>query len=532
MAEPKKTEGSLALNTSPRFITIPAAEQTEPRKLRVAAYCRVSSDSQDQINSFAAQNAHYTALINENPDWELVDIYADRGITGTSADKREHFQRLLVDCKRGMIDKVLVKSISRFARNTQDFLKATRELKALGVGVCFEEQNIDSSMVSGETLASIFAALAQKESESIAQNMRMSYKRRMESGKFTTCKAPFGYRLVNGKLVIEEQEAAIIRLIFQRYLNGHSMQDIAEEVTALGIPTRDHQDRWQRITIRYILQNERYAGDSLLQKRFTTDTLPYRQVWNNGQKTKYWLPDSNPPIISRETFNQTKNLLSRKAENVMTRGQSPHDFKLKILCAECGSYFKRKVTHGITFWVCRTHNIKSEACPITQIPEKEFRSAFLRLYYKLQHQGRPVLERLLSDLQTARSRRLLWSLDVVELNNQIADLIRQERLLAVLKKQGAVDPDIFISRTDRLAEQLRSAKQAKGRRLDAEEDQTIARTQDLLNILDDAPEFLETFDGELFGELVDKIIVESNERLRFRLINGLELTESIERTVR
>ena len=532
MAEQKKTEGSLALNASPRLITIPAAKQPEPRKLRVAAYCRVSSDSQDQLNSFAAQNAHYTTLIHENPDWELVDIYADRGITGTSADKREDFQRLLADCKRGLIDKVLVKSVSRFARNTQDFLKATRELKALGVGVCFEEQNIDSSMVSGETLASIFAALAQKESESITQNMRMSYKRRMESGKFTTCKAPFGYRLVNGKLVIEEQEAAIIRLIFQRYLNGHSMQDIAEEVTALGIPTRDHQDRWQRITIRYILQNERYADDSLLQKRFTTDTLPYRQVWNNGQKTKYWLPDSNPPIISRETFNQTKNLLSRKAENVMTRGQSPHDFKLKILCAECGSYFKRKVTHGITFWVCRTHNIKSETCPITQIPEKEFQYAFLRMYYKLQHQGRPILERLLSDLQTARSRRLLWSLDIVELNNQIADLTRQERLLAVLKKQGAVDPDIFISRTDRLAEQLRSAKQAKGRRLDAEEDQTIARTQDLLNILDDAPEFLETFDGELFGELVDKIIVESNERLRFRLINGLELTESIERTVR
>ena len=205
----------------------------------------------------------------------------------------------------------------------------------------------------------------------------------------------------------------------------------------------------------------------------------------------------------------------------MTRCQPPHDFKLKILCAECGSYFKRKVTNGVTFWVCRTHNVKTTACPITQIPEEQFCDAFLRLYYKL-----------LADLQTARNRRLLWSLDIVELNNQIAETSRQERLLAVLKKQGAVDPDIFISRTDHLAEQLRSAKQAKGRRLDAEEDQTITRTQNLLNILDDAPEFLETFDGELFGELVDKIIVESNERLRFRLINGLELTENIERTVR
>ena len=162
MAEQKKTDGSLALNAAPRLIAIPAAERPEARKLRVAAYCRVSSDSRDQLNSFAAQNVHYTTLINENPDWELVDIYADRGISGTSAEMRDDFQRLLADCKRGLIDKVLVKSVSRFARNTQDFLKATRELKSLGVGVCFEEQNIDSSMVSGETLASIFAALALK----------------------------------------------------------------------------------------------------------------------------------------------------------------------------------------------------------------------------------------------------------------------------------------------------------------------------------------------------------------------------------
>ena len=166
------------------------------------------------------------------------------------------------------------------------------------------------------------------------------------------------------------------------------------------------------------------------------------------------------------------------------------------------------------------------------VREETIYDAFLRLYYKLQHQGRPVLEQLLSDLQTARSRRLLWSLDIVELNNQIAELTRQERLLALLKKQGAVDPDIFISRSNRLAEQLRTAKQAKNRLMDAEDDQTIIRTQDLLDILDDGPEFMESFNGELFSEMIDKIIVESNERLRFRLINGLELTETIERTVR
>lgn len=175
MATREKTDRSLALNTSPRFTTIPAAEQPRFQKTRVAAYCRVSSDSQDQLNSFAAQNAYYTALIHGNPDWELVDIYADRGISGTSADKRDDFQRLIADCKRGWIDMVLVKSVSRFARNTKDFLKVTRELKAIGVGIFFKEQNINSSMISGEMLASIFAALAQKESESISQNMRMRF---------------------------------------------------------------------------------------------------------------------------------------------------------------------------------------------------------------------------------------------------------------------------------------------------------------------------------------------------------------------
>lgn len=534
MAEQRKTEGSLALNTAPRLITIPAAEQTEPRKLRVAAYCRVSSDSQDQLNSFTAQNAHYTTLIHENPDWELVDIYADRGITGTSADKREDFQRLLADCKRGLIDKVLVKSVSRFARNTQDFLKATRELRALGVGVCFEEQNIDSSMVSGETLASIFAALAQKESESISQNMRTSYKRRMERGTFFPSTVPYGYTANGRRLVINEEQAEIVRRIFSEYLSGKSMDDIAGGLNADGVPVRISDERiWRNSAISYILSNERYVGDSIWQKTYATDTLPPVQVKNHGERQRYYAYNTNPAIISKETFAAAQDLKSRRgAGRDPAKRHIPYPLRQKIYCEKCGTLFRRKVSGGVTYWVCRQHDQNPECCSVPQIQEESIYHAFHHLYYKLQHQGRPVLEQLLSDLQTARSRRLLWSMDIVELNNQIADLTRQERLLAVLKKQGAVDPDIFISRTDRLAEQLHTVKQAKGRRLDAEEDQTIARTQNLLNILDDAPEFLETFDGELFGDLVDKIIVESNERLRFRLINGLELTENIERTVR
>ena len=532
MAERKKTDGSLALNAAPRLITIPAAERPEARKLRVAAYCRVSSDSRDQLNSFAAQNAHYIALINDNPDWELVDIYADRGISGTSADKRDDFQRLLADCKRGLIDKVLVKSVSRFARNTQDFLKATRELKALGVGVCFEEQNIDSSMVSGETLASIFAALAQKESESTSQNMRTSYRRRMERGTYLPNSLPYGYQLIAREVEIDQEKAEIIRRIFRDYLSGISMGAIADRLNTEQVKCVSGK-QWSVSSISYILTNERYIGDSLWQKTYMTDEVPYKHRRNNGQLAKYYAEETHPPIIGRDTFTLVQKLI-QKRQSQFSRCQPKHPYPLrkKVVCGHCGATYRRKVVREITYWCCPTHDRDMIECPISQIVEGKIFIAFLRLYYKLQHQGRPVLEQLLADLQTVRNRRLLWSLDIVGLNNQIADLTRQERLLTVLKKQGAVDPDIFISRTDQLAERLRSAKQAKSRLLDAEEDQTITQTQKLLNVLDDAPEFLEAFDGELFGELVDKIIVDSNERLRFRLINGLELTENIERTVR
>ena len=172
------------------------------------------------------------------------------------------------------------------------------------------------------------------------------------------------------------------------------------------------------------------------------------------------------------------------------------------------------------------------ACPTRQIPEQEILFAYYRIYHKLQHQGLPILNQLLADLQSARKGKLLWSLDIVALNQKIADITRQDRLLAQLKQQGLVDPDIFISRQNELAEQLRAAKLEKERFLEAEEDQTIQQTQELIEALEAGPDFLDTFDGELFRELVDKIIVESNDRLRFRLVNGLELTEPIERTVR
>lgn len=528
-----ETSGSLALGKAPRVITIPASGPVRGRKLRVAAYARVSSDSEDQLHSFAAQNAYFTELITSNPEWEFVDVYADEGITGTSMEKRDDFQRLLKDCRRGRIDKILTKSTTRFARNTSESLMTVRELRDLGIGVCFEEQGIDTAQMSGELLTAIFSMLAQKESETISENIRWTYQKNMKKGRFITCKAPFGYRLAGRGLEIIEAEAEIVRLIFHRYLIGYSMEDIAKEITRYGIPTRDKTPYWQTTSIQYILHNEKYAGDSLAQKTYTTRTLPHRKMRNRGKYDQYFMPDSHPAIVEREVFERTQVLLKRKGAAIHPKSGITYPWTGTVICGACGSVFKRKKCgDSAAYWVCRRHDRTPEKCRTTRIPETEFENAFLRLYYKLRNYGIPVLTQLRTDLQTAQDGKLLWSLDIVELNKQIADIVRQERLLAQLKQQGLVDPDIYIARGNTLAEQLRTAKLEKERLLDAEEDEAIRQTQALLEALEKGPEFLDAFDGELFRELVEKIVVESSECLRFRLINGLELTESIERTVR
>lgn len=530
MSDKEKTNGSLAM--APRVITIPAANQETARKLRVAAYTRVSSNSKDQEHSFVAQNAYFSKLITDNPDWELADIYADQGITGTSIDKRDDFLRMMEDCRKGRIDRILVKSSSRFARNTKESLAAVRELKSLNISVYFEEQNIDTAQVSGEVLIAMFAALAQRESEAISERVRWSYRVRMSKGRFSTCKAPYGYRLVKDHLEIQEDEASIIRHIFDRYLAGVSMENIAKEITALGCPTRDGTQYWQLTSIQYILQNEKYAGDSLSQKKYTTRSFPRQQKINHGERKQYLVIDSHPAIISREIFQKMQELLTQRSAAIHPRSDVPHAFARKVMCGHCGTLCKRKNCGGSVNWACRRHDKSITACPNTQVPEEQMKNAFLHVYYNLKHYGTSILTQLISDLYAARTGSLLWSENIVEINKQISDIASQERLLAQLKQQGVVDPDIFISRSNQLAERRRELKLQKERILRSEEDHTIQQTQDLLDVLESGPDWLDDFDEQLFSDMVEKIVVVDNETLRFRLLNGLEVTEKIERTRR
>ena len=521
MSGKEKTNGSLAM--APRVITIPAASQENTRKLRVAAYARVSSNSEDQKHSFAAQNAYYSKLITDDPNWELADIYADQGITGTSIDKRDDFLRMMEDCRKGRIDRILVKSSSRFARNTKESLEAVRELAALGVSVYFEEQNIDTAQVSGEVLIAIFAALAQRESEAISKRRRWSYQVQMKKGQFNTCQAPIGYRLDGRELEVIPEEAKVVQRIFREYLSGRNSRELARMLNEENVLGLD----WKYNTIDYILQNERYAGNALLQKRYTTDTLPFCLKKNRGERPQYFVEDINEAIVSQKIFDKAQAL---RRERRVAQGQMHNKVSQHMRCS-CGSPIRAKQVRDRWYWVCCWHD-ERHTCPLMPIPEEKVEQAFLRLYYRLKHYGIEVLAQLISDLYAVRSGSLLWSENIVEINKQISDIASQERLLTQLKQQGSVDPDIFISRGNLLAERRRELKLQKERILRSEEDHTIQQTQDMLDVLESGPDWLDDFDEQIFSDLIEKIVVINNEKLCFRLLNGLEVTEKIERTQR
>jgi DNA invertase Pin-like site-specific DNA recombinase len=289
------------------------------RKTRVAAYARVSSGSDEQKRSFAAQLRHYTDKIAKNPDWEFVDIYADPEVTGTRTDKRDEFNRMLNDCRKGKVDIILTKTISRFARNTADCLQYVRELRSLGISIRFEEQNLNTAELKDELALTFLGSAAQEESLSISANMRWSYKHRMKSGKFITCSRPYGYRLDNGGLSVDINEAETIRHIYQSYLAGNGVMKIAAELTKMNVPKKHGGTEWRWCTIDGILKNEKYVGDSLLQKQYMTDIFPYVKVRNKGEKDQYYIKNSHEPIISRTEFKQVQALACRKTRQTRAK---------------------------------------------------------------------------------------------------------------------------------------------------------------------------------------------------------------------
>ena len=322
-------------------------------KQRVAAYCRVSTDSEEQLNSYEAQKAYYTQKIEENPDWELAGIFADKGLSGTSMKKRDDFKRMIAACKRGRIDTILTKSLSRFARNTVDCLDTIRMLRARGIGVIFEKENINTLTESSEFLITLFSGFAQAESESLSENIIRGKMMSMQAGH-----VPFQYKKLlgyrkgpDGKPEIDPQEAETVRRIYRRYLDGCSLPQIQRELEADHVPTAQAVQRWSYQVIRNILTNERYIGDAMLGKTFVTDCISKRVKKNNGERGQSYVENNHPAIIPRELFYRVQEEMTRRASKrkVMQKtgktelGKYSAKYALSelLVCGECGMPYKR-----------------------------------------------------------------------------------------------------------------------------------------------------------------------------------------------
>lgn len=333
-------------------------------------------------------------------------------------------------------------------------------------------------------------------------------------------------------LSIDNEEAPYVIYLFQEYLSGKSTGELSKEYMSRRINDKILERRqWPIQSVVDMLKNEKYMGDCLNQKTYVTEGLPRRNCRNRGEREQYYVTSAHPAIVDRDTFMAVQKLLKARAEKHVAHKSKTTPLGAMVVCGHCGAYFRRKCTSGQYVYACRTRLENVQTCSVQQIREEAIEQAFCRMYFKLKNHPE-VLVGLLKNLISARNRQMLWSPAVMELNKEISDILSQSHSLSLLKKQGAVDSDVFISMSNQLAEQLRSAKQRKQKLQNQEEDQTIAQTECLIETLAAGPEFLDTFDEELFCELIDKIIVDSNTKIRFRLKNGLELPESIERTVR
>lgn len=498
----------------------------EKPKLKVAAYARVSTEQDEQQSSYEAQVEYYTHYIQNNPDWEFAGIYADDGISGTNTKKRDGFKNMIKDAKDGKINLILTKSISRFARNTVDTLQTVRELKAIGVEVVFEKENIRTMDKQCEVLLTIMSSLAQEESRSISENVRWGHQRSMQEGNVIIAYNRFlGYEKgEDGKPKINAEQAQIVKDIYRMYLDGMTIRNIAKTLTEKGIKTPAGKDVWSVSTIKSILSNEKYKGDSLRQKTFTVDYLTKTVKKNNGEQKQYYIQNSHPAIIDEDTFELVQLELKRRGEEGSSiRNNSP--FTAKIICADCGSYFGHKVFHGKEkcrqdVWYCNHKYDHEKPCRTPIIPEEEIKKAFAQaLAQILAHKGE-ILAACGANLSQAdnlatqkESRRKAEE----TLQSQLADI--QELVHENARKSQ--DQNKYREKYNKLAKAIEEQKQLiadlKNRELEI-----IASRERLRRFMTAIESCADTteFQPEIWNNTVERALVDIDNTITFELKNG------------
>lgn len=495
------------------------------QQLRVAAYCRVSTDSEDQLNSYNSQKAYYTDLIQKNGKWIFAGIYADEAITGTQVTKREDFQRMINDCMNGEIDMLITKSISRFARNTLDTLKYVRMLKEKNIAVYFEDEKINTLTMDGELLLVVLSSVAQQEVENISANVKKGLKMKMKRGELVGFQGCLGYDYhpEDKSITVNEEEAEIVRYIFNRYIEGAGGSVIGQELENLGYLTKYGNSTWVPTTVLGIIKNEKYKGDILLGKTFTVDPISKRRLENMGEEDQFYIRNHHEPIISEEVFDKAQEILNRRSKNrgKIGDGNSKREkysrkyaFSCLLECGFCGGTLTRRRWHSGTeynkvIWQCVTSTKKGKKhCPHSKgIPETAIEEAFVESYRILCDNNKDVLEEFLKRTDETLSSSSV-SNKLLKVDRDIETIEKKKSKLVDMRLEDIIDSDTYESKfssmttkqEDLIKERIQLQETATN------EKDIKRRLRDFKKTLEQN-EVLNEFDRYVFESIVEKVIV-------------------------
>ena len=521
-----------------------AIHSTHDGKKRVAAYCRVSTDSEEQLNSYEAQKSYYTQKIEESPDWEMAGIYADEGISGTSMKKRTEFKKMITACKRGRIDLIITKSLSRFARNTVDCLETVRLLKANGIGVYFEKENINTLTESSEFLITLFSGFAQAESESLSKNVTWGKQKSAEAGKVDfQYKKMLGYRRgVDGQPEIVPEEAEIIRRIYRRYLAGRSLGQIKLELEQNNVPTAQKVERWSSAVIHNILTNEKYMGDALLQKTYITDCISKKVRVNNGERPKYYVENSHPAIIDSATFGRVqeelarrsgKRKISRKAKTEQGKYSSKYALTELLVCGECKSAYRRCTWTASgkkkIVWRCinRIEYAKKYCHNSPSVEESVLQRAVMAAIMETANQNAEVLRTLKTHIgmglagEKNEDKSIDLQIRIAEIDaefKKMLDRVSTDTIEAFDEETATR----LMNEKSRLQQQLDSIADAAQRRENAK-----SRLDDIYTILDGIKNRPMEYDDQIVRQLLECVVVDSKEQITIIFKGGLKSVQPL-----
>ena len=515
---PRPSPQPRALGAKPRINRIETV-MPEQKKLRVAAYCRVSTMMESQQTSIDNQESHYRACITANPEWVLVDVYVDTGISGTEADNRDALQRLLDDARSGKIDYILTKSISRFARNTTECLAMVRELVANHVDVCFEKERLDTRRDGSEFMLTILACFAEQESRSIAGNLKWGIRKRFERGTYKPSIAAYGYTLTgDGALTVDPAEAKVVRRMYNDLADGKGASTIANELNAGGILTRRGK-YWSYTRIRDIVANPIYIGDALYQKTYMDEQ--FRQRRNDGELDMFYHEGHHEPIVDRETFDVANASFAEGAQHVVT----VNPFAGKLYCARCGCTMYHHASKGRGRFICTAKRKHREPCGNTPAREDDLKAAFVTLLNKLAFSQTQTTARyrILDGYAKRKGEQENAADRLREIAAELSENRDEQTLLAALALAGRLTVEHrhrkqeLLSREQKLLDE-QSLLQSRAGQADALRE-FIYNWQ----ITDNAADF----PSDAFRTLVERVDVQAGISATFHFRCGLRLTENL-----